>query len=200
MKSINEARRSANSYAKAKTMTADGYAWNELASKLYRVFKPENTTQDKADYIVDTMLTHCSCPDFESNGVFCKHTLWIGLELEKQDDAANMEWQCAIWEEQNLPMLPTVEETARKMLVAKMEADLTKVQADIDAQGERRTGYLHSQHLAQRAGRLENAIETVNQYRCPADVPPHQFCTVCGIANLHGPRCFADDCPNRITR
>jgi hypothetical protein len=31
-------------------------------------------------------------------------------------------------------------------------------------------------------------------------LPPSMLCAVCGIANIHGPRCFGDDCPNRITR
>ncbi len=32
----------------------------------------------------------------------------------------------------------------------------------------------------------------------PANIPAEQFCAVCGIANLHGPRCFGSDCPPNI--
>jgi hypothetical protein len=31
-------------------------------------------------------------------------------------------------------------------------------------------------------------------------LPPSMLCAVCGIANIHGPRCFGSDCPRRITR
>jgi hypothetical protein len=29
-------------------------------------------------------------------------------------------------------------------------------------------------------------------------LPPSMLCAVCGIANIHGPRCFGNDCPNPI--
>jgi hypothetical protein len=29
-------------------------------------------------------------------------------------------------------------------------------------------------------------------------LPPSMLCAVCGIANIHGPRCFGSDCPHPI--
>jgi hypothetical protein len=200
-KNAQEALQQANRLQRARAILAEGYTFHkDKDSEAVAVCKPGRLA---ASYWINLLSEGCDCPD-SMKGNDCKHLLaWKLLETEKADDAANMEAQCKQWEEENpldcIPT-PTLESIAIKDLTAKMQADLEHVQADIAAQGERRTGYIHRQHLTQRAGRLENAIETVNQYRCPADVPPHQFCAVCGIANLHGPRCFGEDCPNRITR
>lgn len=55
------------------------------------------------------------------------------------------------------------------------------------------------------SGRATEKVEKNQQpapvaFVCPADVPAHQFCSTCGLANLHGPRCYGHDCPRRITR
>jgi hypothetical protein len=161
-KNAQEALQQANRLQRARAILAEGYTFHkDKDSEAVAVCKPGRLA---ASYWINLLSEGCDCPD-SMKGNDCKHLLaWDILQTEKADEQANMEWQCAIWEDQNLPMLPELPKLA-KDVVNRMEADLQQVQTDIDAQAERRTGYLHSQHLAQRAGRLANALVIVNQFR-----------------------------------
>lgn len=82
---------------RAERFDLDGYHYEELCHKLYRVFKPGNTNYSgPADYLVDLLGMTCSCGCFKENG-YCKHYLAIERdyvrceEYEQQRAAAELE-------------------------------------------------------------------------------------------------------------
>jgi SWIM zinc finger len=87
---INEARRMANSYAKAQQIIKEGYTFHKDAdSDVIAVCKPGRLA---ASYWINMLEPGCDCPDYRKHGKYCKHTLANGI---LEDDAANMEAQCA---------------------------------------------------------------------------------------------------------
>ena len=102
---IKIARRQANCFDRALTMEAQGYAVevnDALQSGIcYFVTNPEGVT-----YTVDPLLQTCNCPDFENRGDFCKHTMFVNLWNQKQEDLRD-EAQVAAYEAElaNCPLL-----------------------------------------------------------------------------------------------
>jgi hypothetical protein len=124
----------------------------------------------------------CDCPD-AMKGNDCKHEIAYDLlqaeAAAAADEEASMAWQCMIWEDQNLPMLPELPKLA-KDVVNRMEADLTRTQDAIAQHGVHRTNFIQAQQDRNKAARLENALVIVNQYRslplckeCGSELP---FC------------------------
>jgi hypothetical protein len=135
-----------------------------------------------ATYWLNLMEPGCDCPD-SLKGNYCKHErAWSILQdnAAAADEQANMEAQCKEWEDYHLPELPTVEATARRLLVEKMERDLIRTQDAIAQHGARKTNYLTAQQQRDKAHRLENAIVIINQYRslpiCPTCDSELPFC------------------------
>ena len=74
--------------------------WNvDNTLTMYSV-KVENEIRTKSRYEIDLNKGTCTCPDFEKNGLFCKHT------IKADRTAADME-----------------AETAQESLLAQMDAD-----------------------------------------------------------------------------
>ena len=84
---INEARRLANSYAKAEEIIKEGYQFTFENSGSIAVCKPGRLAASY--WIVDG---ECDCPDFLNRGTFCKHTLANRILREEEE---SLEAQCA---------------------------------------------------------------------------------------------------------
>lgn len=87
-RNANEARRLANSYEKALTMAAEGYTFEKMESGSIAICKPGRLA---ASYWIGEHLdgtNGCDCPDFTKNGSFCKHTIFVLIEWEKEAQEA----------------------------------------------------------------------------------------------------------------
>lgn len=162
-KNAQQALQQATRFDRAEQIIKEGYTFHKDAdSEVIAVCKPGSTA---AAYWINMLSEGCDCPDYMKNCAACKHM--IAWEILKEEEAG-LEAQCKQWEEENpldcIPT-PTLMSLAIKDLSAAMETDLQKVNADIAAQGERRTGYIHCQHQHDRAGRLENALVIISQYK-----------------------------------
>ena len=160
---ISNARRQANCFTKAQTMFAEGYTFNVLANKMYRIFKPGVSHDEPASYVVDMLMKSCTCPDFCKHGDYCKHTMFIEMELE--NDAANMEAQCKQWEEEEggaeFPLsssTPTVSDVLESIHF-RICSELEKAEAKA---ADYKIGMMESR--TRRVSTLECALEVFNEF------------------------------------
>ena len=140
-KSAQDARRMANSFAKAQAILEEGYRFTQ-ENGMVAVVKPGEL---HAAYWIGEHAdgtSGCDCPDFVKHGKFCKHTLAVGIlaEQEAQEEAM---WNaiCAQYEEEegwadgvHEPMPQTTTAQFLEALQARMCSDLNKAEAAIAKQ------------------------------------------------------------------
>lgn len=189
-RNISDALRQAKCWEKAQGMKAEGYVWNTICKNFFRIFKPENTTQDKADYVVDLTagMEHCNCPDFEKHEDYCKHTLFMQAEVKAQEDAAQQVFDLAACEatfaaydaekaalqtgliDELLPApfdyQPPVLTVADVLeaLQARVVRDIDRIETNIETHAKRRVNYIQAGQDFTRQRDLQGALNIINEY------------------------------------
>ena len=137
-----EALHQARRHERAQTLLREGYSFTwDADTKTVFVCKPGRLY---AEYTIGEQLTGkdgCSCPDFQKNGIPCKHmAAWQLLQAEQADEDANFAAQCARYDDEEgyldaIPT-PTLMTLAVKDLIARLQADLQTVETSLATHGK----------------------------------------------------------------
>jgi hypothetical protein len=97
VKTIEQARRQAFVAERVQAMHAGSeYHWYDCGNGVYGVAKRAFSAQPDTAYTVELQPVSCDCPDFEKHGDFCKHTVYLWEQLDRQE----VEAMCAAYEEE----------------------------------------------------------------------------------------------------
>ena len=166
-RNAQQALQQARLHERAQAILAAGYQFIEdKDTDVVAVVKPGRLA---ASYWINLLSEGCDCPD-AMKGNYCKHrAAWKLLQEQAADDAANMEAQCAAWENAEGNHLdaiptPTLMTLAVKDLIARLQADLQTVETSLATHEQRRVGYIHTRQVQDRAERLKYLLDTLAQY------------------------------------